>query len=250
MKKTKEQRILLAAVLMVAGLAAFILHGKAGQTAGADTGSQSSPAQVRMEVDTTVISGDTVGLIPPVQSPADQSPAGAVPGDPAGEPAASAPKVSEPKTAAPQAPPPPAPLPSAPPAERPAQRVESSKTPAGNAAAPGKPAVPGTVTKASLESRPDGFVLTIVCDRPAGETAHFVLSSPDRFVFDVSGSWRLTAPNVIRKASGPVAHVVVGAHPDKMRFVVHFRDTAGVRTGTPVMTRDGSTLRLAVPLAR
>lgn len=244
MKKTKEQRILLAAVFMVAGLATFILHGGTGPTAGADAGSQSSPAQVRMEVDTTVISGDTVGLIPPDQSPADQGPDGAARPDQADESVAPAPQGSDANAPAPQAP-----ASSAPPAKPSAQKAQPPKTPADNAA-PRKPSAPGTVTKASLESGPDSFVLTIVCDRPAGETAHFALSSPGRFVLDMAGSWRLTAPNVIRKASGPVAHVVIGAHPDKMRFVVHFRDAAGVRTGTPVVTRDGSSLRLTVPLAR
>lgn len=250
MKKTKEQRILLAAVLMVAGLAAFILHGGTGPTAGAGTGSQSSPAQVRMEVDTTVISGDTVGLIPPDQSPVDQSRDSAARPDQADKALAPAPQGSDSNASAPQAP-----ASNAPPAKPPAQKVQPPKTPADNAAPskpaePGKPDVPGTITGASLESKPDGFVLTIVCDRPAGETAHLTLSSPDRFVFDMAGSWRLTAPNVIRKASGPVAHVVIGSHPDKMRFVVHFRDTTGVRTGAPVVTRDGSGLRLTVPLTR
>jgi hypothetical protein len=262
MKKTKEQRILLAATLMVAGLAAFILCGGMGLTTGADAASQSSPGQVRMEVDTTVISGDTVGLPPSEASPADQGPSDAARPDQAGEAAvpdeakagpaaaASAPRDSDPKASDPKAP-----APNAQPAKLPAPNAQPSKTPASAGAArkpsaPGKPAMSGTVTGVSLESKPDGFVLTIVSDRPAGETAHFALSSPGRFVLDMPGSWRLTAPNVIRRQSGPVVHVVIGAHPDKMRFVVHFRDTAGVRTGTPVVTRDGSTLRLAVPLAR
>jgi hypothetical protein len=92
-------------------------------------------------------------------------------------------------------------------------------------------------------------VLTVVCDRPAGAIDHLILTGPDRLVLDMPGRWEFKGANVIREASGPVRHVVVGAHPDKLRFVVHFRD--GVRPeAAPVVVRDGATVRVTVSVAR
>jgi hypothetical protein len=252
MTRTKGQKFLLAATLLAAGLAAFILHGGLGRTS--DFGADSATGQVRMEVDTTVIPSDAppaslseppASLSAPEEGPSAQAPQEEpVPGN---EDAAVSPPV---QTAAPDAAPASAPAKAS--AKTPAKAPAKAKAPAPGKT-PGKtPAArEGIITSASLESAADGFVLTVVCDRPAGETAVMTLSSPDRVVLDLLGPWRLKAPNVIREASGPVRHVVVGAHPDRMRFVVHFRDDAPLPVpGGIKVERAGNVARMTVPLAR
>ncbi|MFH1914369.1 MAG: AMIN domain-containing protein [Pseudomonadota bacterium] len=235
MTKSKKHRILLAAVIVVAGLAAFILNGGLGRTSDQSAGA----GQVRMAVDPTVIPSDMpsdmpVGMPPEASSEArPEAPPEAQPKAPAQASApdstASKPPVSEASAATPPAP----------------------KAPAAEVPAPETPASGGIISAASLESTAGGFVLTLVGDRPLGAVAHLTLASPPRLVLDLAGHWTLKAPNVLREESGPVRHVVIGAHPNKLRFVVHLREDSVLdRLGKPTTAHEGNTLRVTVPIAR
>lgn len=224
MTKSKGQRILLAVVIVAAGLAVVVLRGGPGQTSGQGAGA----GQVRMAVDATVIPSDMPSAQP-------EFPAEAQPGTPPEPPA----QTPAPEAAAPA------------PSEAPTTAPPASKVSAPKASAPEAPTPGGTITAASLESTAGGFVLTLAGDRPLGSVAHLTLASPPRLVLDLAGSWTLKAPNVLREESGPVRHVVIGAHPDKLRFVVHLREDSVLdRLGEPTTARQGNTLRVTVPIAR
>jgi len=227
MKRIKGHSMLLAAAIVAAGLAAFALHGGMGRTSDR----KAESGQVRMAVDPTVIPSDMPFETSPdpVASPAE-IPAGAQAEIPAESPAP-APEAASPQSGAAETPP----LATLPPAAP---------------DAPEPPPAGGTITAASLESTSGGFVLTVTGDRPIGPVAHLTLASPPRLVLDLTGPWTLKAPNVLREESGPVRHVVIGAHPDKLRFVVHLRDDSVLgRLGDPVSARDGGTLRVTVRIA-
>jgi hypothetical protein len=248
------QRIWLATVLTMAGLAVFFLNQGAGMAA--ESSGTSAPSQVRMDVDRTVLPPvlvDDAAVDAEQDEPlAPAAPVSPAPVSPAPDQAtAPAPQVEPAPQAepakAPESTPVPAPASKPAPAPKPAPKPTPASKPAPKPA-PAKDA-PGVIRSTALEVSPDGFVLTLSCDRPVGETDTMILSSPARLVLDLVGPWRLDGPNVLRRAEGPVRHVVVGAHPDRMRFVIHFRDAAHA-AGAPVLEREGNTLRLRASVAR
>ncbi|MUM76721.1 AMIN domain-containing protein [Pseudodesulfovibrio sp. F-1] len=231
MKRIKGHSMLLAAAIVAAGLAAFALHGGMGRTSDR----KAESAQVRMAVDPTVIPSDMPFETSP--GPATEQATGQ-----SAEPAESQAEIPvEAPVAAPR-----------PPAAQP--RASDTPPPAAPSPAPSPApeALPagGTITAASLESTSGGFVLTVVGDRPIGPVTHLTLASPPRLVLDLAGAWTLKAPNVLREEDGPVRHVVIGVHPDKLRLVVHLREESLLgRLGDPVSTREGDTLRVTATIA-
>ncbi|NDV20124.1 AMIN domain-containing protein [Pseudodesulfovibrio sp. JC047] len=89
-----------------------------------------------------------------------------------------------------------------------------------------------------------GFILTVQSNRPVTDTRYFNLTDPRRLVFDLIGPWKYDKTNVIR-LSGPVKHVVIGEHPDKLRMVVHF-STPLQHPLTPTVTSTKNTLTATV----
>lgn len=105
----------------------------------------------------------------------------------------------------------------------------------------------GTVTGFSVFEDGKGFVLS-VHGVPSNVTPKwFRLGSPDRFVVDLPGRWNLKGRNVLRFDSGVVDHAVAGYHPDKLRFVVHFREGAVIPDGKPEFSYDPAGLVIRVP---
>ena len=227
----------LMALLLLVGLALAALPGGSLADDGGD--------QVRMAVDPTVL---------PLVGPDGEIPAAAE-GAPAAEPAsaepASAPEPSPvPESAqAPESAPEPASAPAPKPAPAPAAAPKPMPEPAPAAAAVPVPAgKAGAITAVALKSEADGFVLTITADRPVGDTSYLNLENPRRLVVDLRQPWVLRTRNVVRADSGAVRHVVAGEHPDRLRFVVHFRKAPAGKID-PEFTRSGNTLtvRVAMP---
>lgn len=123
-----------------------------------------------------------------------------------------------------------------PPVQKPVEKVAQQ---------PEKSSTPGTIRRIGLQSTPHGFVLTLTGDRPVGDTSYLKLANPTRLVIDLRQAWKLGTRNVIRSASGLVRHVVVGEHPDRLRFVVHFRNPPSV-IPAPEFRRDGNILTVSV----
>lgn len=233
----------LAALIFLVGLALPVLF--CGTTVFAD----GLGASIRMAVDPTVL--------PPVQSPgAPAEPGTEATPTPTAEPGAKT-KPASPTDFEVELMPdtPPASAKTAPqtPPEPPAKTVESvpaepvSVKPEPKVAE--KPALsgPATVRRVALESTDHGFVLTLTCDRPVGDTTYLNLTNPRRLVVDLRQPWKLGTRNVVRSADGVVKHVVVGEHRDRLRFVIHFRTPP--KSGlAPVFQRTGNSLVVTVEM--
>jgi len=170
---------------------------------------------------------------PPVVVDVDAPGRSAVPAPAVGEQAPAAPE--EPAKAQAGAPARPAPAPALAPA------------PGKPAASSGKPGPAGVITAMALRSTPEGFELTLIADRPVGDTSYLNLSDPRRLVVDLRQPWTLKTRNVVRADSGPVRHVVAGEHSDRLRLVIHFR-TPPARGIEPEFLRTGNRLVVRVRL--
>ncbi len=237
----------LVALILLVGLALPVLFG--GTMVSADGLGPS----VRMAVDPTVL--------PPVQLPgAPAEPGTEATPTPSAEPGAEAKPASPPEFEVelmPDTPPASAKMASQTPTEPPVKPVESTPVVAGGEPptvkpepkAAEKPALSGsgTVRGVALESTDHGFVLTLTCDRPVGDTTYLNLTNPRRLVVDIRQPWKLGTRNVIRSAAGVVKHVVVGEHRDRLRFVIHFRTLP--KSGLdPVFRRTGNSLVVTVEM--
>lgn len=230
MSKSIGERFVLLAIICFVGVGIVFLHAQIG-----DTKSERDGFAVRMAVDPTVLP-----LVPPPGAPAEDAeevpPMGAsdeVPdevGGMGGLEASAAEAVPEVEVKSAEA--------------APKSQVTEEKT--DNSSAPlvaGK----GAVTGLGLDTSDSGFTLTVNCDRPVGDTSYMNLDGPKRLVIDLRQPWTLKAKNVLRSANGPVKHIVVGAHPDKLRFVVHFRSAPKGKL-TPRFERSGNRLIVSVDL--
>jgi len=103
----------------------------------------------------------------------------------------------------------------------------------------------GTIRNMSLDSMDAGFTLVLACDRPVGDTSYMNLTGPRRLVIDLREKWKPGKQNVLRAMSGMVKHVVIGEHPDRLRFVIHFRTPPKGRL-TPQFSRSGNSLTVTV----
>ncbi|MDD3312692.1 AMIN domain-containing protein [Pseudodesulfovibrio sp.] len=243
-------------------LALLILAGPLLAAESAPASEAEGPA-VRMAVDPTVLppaSGpdDAAGreAPAPAQSAAPATQAPAVPDEPARSDQAAPPPPVVVDVDAPRPPEPgataetakPAPASDAAPAsdEKPAARAEAPAAPApGKSAAAPASGQAGIVTGLSLRSDADGFELTVVADRPVGDTTYLNLANPRRLVVDLRQPWTLRTRNVLRADSGAVRHVVAGEHPDRLRLVFHFR-TPPARGIEPEFLRTGDRLVVRV----
>ncbi|WP_319469209.1 AMIN domain-containing protein [uncultured Pseudodesulfovibrio sp.] len=132
--------------------------------------------------------------------------------------------------------------------EKPAPKVEEEAAPkpvAKPEPAPVAKGGAGTVRNMSLDSTDTGFTLVLACDRPVGDTSYMNLTGPRRLVIDLREKWKPGKRNVLRAQSGMVKHVVIGEHPDRLRFVIHFR-TPPKGMLTPQFSRSGNSLTVMV----
>ncbi|QJB56328.1 AMIN domain-containing protein [Pseudodesulfovibrio sp. zrk46] len=224
MSKSVGERLVLSVIICIFGLGVVILHAQIAST------NAEVPSEVRRMVDPTVLP-----LVPPPGAPAEES-----------EPVATG--EEEIPVELPDLPvseePAPEPDPKAEPAPTPKPAPVAKPTPT---PAPAPKAGIGTVTAATLTNTDTGFILTVQCDRPVGDTSYLNLSNPRRLVIDMRQPWDLKTKNVIRSSTGAIKHIVVGAHPDRLRFVVHFRKAPAGKL-EPSFTREGNRLVVRVDL--
>lgn len=74
-------------------------------------------------------------------------------------------------------------------------------------------------------------------------------SAPRKLAVDLRGPWRKKGSSVLRFDVGPVKHVVVGEHEDRLRLSVEFRNGAVVKDLDPALVRGPQGLSLTIPLA-
>lgn len=74
-------------------------------------------------------------------------------------------------------------------------------------------------------------------------------SGPRKLAVDLRGPWHKKGASVLRYDVGPVKHVVVGEHEDRLRLSVEFRSGAVAKDLDPVLVRGPQGLSLTIPLA-
>lgn len=211
MSRPARKRTVVTAIVLLAGLAVFVLRAGIGFT-----NSHSDVGTIRMEVDHTVLplitaDGTEPAVVAPEQA-AEATPKADVP-----------PLVEESK------------------AEAPKEQTAAKPEPAPEAKPSTTSPAVGAIKGIALDSTDLTFTVTVTCNRPVGDTTYMNLKNPRRLVIDLREPWVLQAKNVIRSASGSVKHIVVGKHPDRMRLVVHFRTPPKGRLA-PKFVRKGNTL--------
>jgi len=223
MSKTVGERIVLSAIICLVGLGIVFIHVQTGSTS-----STREVPEVRMSVDPTVLP-----LVQPPGAPVEEN-----------QPVEAMSDAEESETAetAVEIVPEVAPVPPVPEAKS-EQKAKPKPLPIPVAKA-GK----GAVTGLKLDTTPTGFYITVTCDRAVGDTSYMNLSNPERLVIDLRQPWTLKARNVVRAADGPVKHIVVGAHPDRLRFVIHFRTPPKIKL-VPQFVREGNRLIVRVDLS-
>ena len=202
-----------AGTVVVTGLTIFVLHAGLGMAV------EESGCQVRRAVDPTVLPTLNPDQLPP---PAPLKPE---------------PEPADSKTAKPE--PQIKPEPVASPAPGPGQKADPE--PKADAA------TPGIINSIGLDSSANGFSITIQANRPVGDTTYINLSSPRRLVIDLREKWTSKTDNVIRSKTGPVRHIVIGDHPDRLRLVVHFRTPPDGRLN-PEFERKGNSLKVSATI--
>ncbi|MBI9080348.1 MAG: AMIN domain-containing protein [Pseudodesulfovibrio sp.] len=217
MSRTIRQRLLSAAIVAMAGLVIFVLHTNVGVTR------DDEHSQVRQMVDPTIL---------PVVPSYETEPPAIEKTEP--EPVHQEPALTE----VPAAQEPPAPI---------QKEQENTPTPAPQPAPVVTAETLGTITAINLSETDAGFSITVRANRPIGDTTYMNLSNPHRLVIDLREKWALKTRNVVRPEAGPVKHIVVGTHPDRLRLVVHFR-TPPVGKLAPEFERTGNSLTVTVPL--
>ena len=89
---------------------------------------------------------------------------------------------------------------------------------------PASEAKGGKVLEIKAEERAGEFVLTIVTDGPVERVTSFHAKGPSRLAVDIWGGWQVSGPSAKAVQGEFIEKVRVGAHPDKLRLVVDYRD--------------------------
>jgi hypothetical protein len=209
-------------MIIVAGLIVFVLNANNGVTKDETHG------QVRMKVDPNVlpiIQPDNTDILVE-KTPEPNS---------ASTESREQESVAEPET--------PATVEQEAPASAPALEQEPVIEPA----PPAKPATSGIIKSIKLSETDTGFVITVLADKPIGDTSYMNFSNPHRLVVDLREPWIWKNKNVIRSKNGPVKHIVLGPHPDRLRMVIYFRVPLGGKL-KPQFKREGNSLKVSVSI--
>lgn len=101
--------------------------------------------------------------------------------------------------------------------------------PAAQQKAPTESEKPGTgkgskILDVKAQDKPGEFVLTIVTDGPVEKVSTFHAKGPARLAIDLQGSWQSALGASIPMEGELFERVRLGAHPDKLRLVIDYRD--------------------------
>lgn len=98
--------------------------------------------------------------------------------------------------------------------------------PSEKAAVDEKPAAArGTrILEIKTQDKPGEFVLTIITDGPVEKVTSFHAKGPARLAVDFQGSWQSALGASIPVEGELFERVRLGAHPDKLRLVIDYRD--------------------------
>jgi hypothetical protein len=105
----------------------------------------------------------------------------------------------------------------------------------------------GRVVDVTAQDNPDEFVLTITTDGPVERVTSFYAKDPARLAVDIWGGWHSGVPGVIAVGGPLMERIRIGAHPDKLRLVVDYRDKDSVGHSEPVVEKKDKGVVVRVP---
>lgn len=143
----------------------------------------------------------------------------------------------------------PAPKPEAKPAAKVDPKALQMPAPAPAAAPVALPAQGLWVGGVEVEYRESAVLLRLATTGPVERVTWFNVAEPRRLACDLRGQWRKKGPAVIRFETGPVKHIIVGEHPDRLRLSLEFREGAVAPVIEPKIEQGERTLSLTIPLA-
>lgn len=223
MSRTTGQRFIFGFMILVAGLIVFVMHTGVGVT------KDGQHNQIRKPVDPTVlpiVQPDGSETLPVPEAASEEAI------EPAPQETAKAPETpKQEEVSQPQKP-----------VVKPAPPKNSASKP--TVATKGNV---GSVKAIDLKTTDTGFTITVSATNPIGDTSYINLTNPRRLVIDLREKWALKTKNVVRSSSGPVKHIVLGSHPDRLRMVVHFRTPPQAKLD-PTFERTGNNLVVTVQM--
>lgn len=148
-----------------------------------------------------------------------------------------------------------APVPAKAPKPAPVVDPKARLMPPAPAAAPTPTPLPESgkwVGDVDVEFQAENIVLRAATNSEVARVTWFNIaapSAPRKLAVDLRGPWRKKGASILRFDVGPVKHVVVGEHGDRLRLSVEFRSGAVVKDLDPVLVRGPQGLSLTIPLA-
>lgn len=103
-----------------------------------------------------------------------------------------------------------------------------------------------------VEFQAENIVLHAATNAEVQRVTWFNLSEASgarKLAIDLRGPWHKKGASVLRFDVGPVKHIVVGEHEDRLRLSVEFRAGAVARELDPVLVRGAQGFSLTIPLA-
>lgn len=147
-----------------------------------------------------------------------------------------------------------APHPAAEAKTKPAPQVDplALKIPAAPEKAAPLPALPSDglwLGGVSVDYHESALVLRLATNAQIERVTWFNVAEPRRLALDLRGQWHKKGPMLLRFDSGPVKHILVGEHPDRLRLSLEFRDGAVAPMLDPKIETGEQGASLTIPLA-
>ncbi|WP_243361340.1 AMIN domain-containing protein [Fundidesulfovibrio terrae] len=105
----------------------------------------------------------------------------------------------------------------------------------------------GKVLDIKVQDNPSEFVLTIVTDAPLERVTSFHAKAPARLAVDLWGPWQTSGGGAVTVQNGLMEKVRLGAHPDKLRVVIDYRDKDLATFSEPVIEKQPKGVVVRVP---
>lgn len=104
----------------------------------------------------------------------------------------------------------------------------------------------GEIKSVKYQPGTNTFEMSVSTFGTPDKVSFFFLDNPRRLAVNIAGVWRNAAQRSADFATGPIARVAIGEHPDYVRITMHFRDPNAAKPGDPALTKakDGLTLNL------
>jgi hypothetical protein len=105
----------------------------------------------------------------------------------------------------------------------------------------------GKVLEIKVQENPGEFVITIVTDAPIERVTSFHAKGPARLAVDLWGPWQAGGAGGVAVPGGLLEKVRLGAHPDKLRVVIDYRDKDLAVFSEPVIEKQPKGVVVKVP---